>query len=237
MPGPVLGAGLAHSPGRGCRSGVLRKKPRSSTPYVRAASPKPRIHVRPPCCRSTCQSRHRLQARYRRAGADHSATSRARQGFGGLRKLLALRHGTPERLLPTCAATCVPGLATRCLQPTRFTNAYRASDRASQYLIRQTLSTDLPVRRVRSSFASCCSSCSTRSRLGSYWSNRSAQSRSRIIASHVTTSCLRRRCVTGAASIRPLTSCRREAERWQARQASDHLLLLERMMDDWLTNS
>ena len=60
-----------------------------------------------------------------------------------------------------------PWTADPILAEYKFTNAYRASDRVSQYLIR-TSSTGRPARRPRTrcSSASCSSSCSTRSRLG-----------------------------------------------------------------------
>ena len=63
------------------------------------------------------------------------------------------------------------------LRAHKFTNAYRASDRVSQYLIRRVIyRADLPDDPDRGvSSASCCSSCSTRSRPGSCWRSNSAR--------------------------------------------------------------
>ena len=98
----------------------------------------------------------------------------------------------------------------RVLAIHKFTNAYRASDRVSQYLIRNVIyRNDLPSRRVKYSSAYFCLSCSTRLRRGNCLSASWAQSHSRRIASRPTMQCSRARYRLDVASTRPPISCRR----------------------------
>ena len=81
----------------------------------------------------------------------------------------------------------------------KFTNAYRASDRVSQYLIRHVIYGEGTCRTIpRRSFSeSCCSSSSTGSRRGRSWSKRSARSPMPTSPSSITTKRLTRAMAEG----------------------------------------
>jgi hypothetical protein len=94
----------------------------------------------------------------------------------------------------------------------KFTNAYRASDRVSQYLIRHIIyRADLPSAPREVFFRILLFKLFNKIETWELRSDRSAQSRSKITASHATMRRSRGRCVTGAASILPPTLCRQAA--------------------------
>ena len=118
----------------------------------------------------------------------------------------------------------------------KFTNAYRASDRVSQYLIRHVIyRADLPNTPREVFFRILLFKLFNKIATWEMLERSLGPSRSRSTASQPTTKCLSEPCGTGAASIRPPTSCRREVGRSADRaKHQNHLLLLERMMEDRL---
>ena len=115
--------------------------------------------------------------------------------------------------------TCDPVLATY-----KFTNAYRASDRVSQYLIRSVIYEGIAGATGDCSFARCCSSCSTVSRLGNCSSARRGRCIRRASAWSDMTACWRRHSreaksiysgayimPSGAARVRPFARKHRDA--------------------------